>query len=359
MKYLHFTLLFILVAVAAVRPAQAQLGGSFGSSGGQAQTAAFDPGLPYCPPLVAGLPESTAPDGDPWAPGINCVLDAAPGQAGVGGASILPPNAVDPSLVGNTTVQDISPNTWNTGGFGTTADASGNQFGQTFSTLRGRAGVSYANWPDYLGADQGQEHLSLLLDFEMGPGGFLNNADGLGWRIITLDALESKLSLNWKGEQEHMDGTSGLNSVGNELHFEADLVLAGPAASYELEYSRPLSGYEGWTLTGAIVTEFPMPTGVLTTRLGLTHGSEYWMDSYYGITDAEAAASGLAAYSPNAGLRDLFLDATVDIPIDASMGIELRGGYKRLLGPAANAPQVDKAGSADDFTFGLSFYYRL
>ncbi len=286
-------------------------------------------------------------------------MDTFPEPKSARGADILPVNAVDLSLVGDPTVQNASPNPWNGGGFGAGALMPGAPFSQALSTLQGRAGISYANWPDYLGADQGQEHLSFLLDFEMGPGGFLNNEDGLGWRLITLDVLEGKLSLNWKGEQKYMDGTDGINSVGNQFHFEADLVLTGPVASYELEYSQPLSGYNGWTVSGAILTEFPMPTGTLTTRLGLTHGSKYWMQSYYGISESESEASGLAPYSPNAGLRDVFFDAAVDIPIDASVGLELRGGYKRLFGPAANAPQVDDAGSANDFSVGLSLYYRL
>ena len=246
---------------------------------------------------------------------------------------------------------DTSVSDWRTG----PAD----RVGTSLEAAQGRIGLSYVYWPDYLGADTGDYRAALMVDMTFGAGGFLNNDDGLGWRLVTLNGLEAKVSLNWHEAQVFTGRTQGIHDIGNRTHFEADVTFTDLGMTYELEYSKPLSGFDGWTLTAAISSEVPMQTGTLTTRFGLTHGSRDWMRSYYGIDAQESAASGLAEYTPGAGLRDVFFEATVDIPVAAQYGFEVSGGVRRMLGPASNAPQVRDVGSPTDYTLGATFYYRF
>ena len=337
-------------------PASAQLSNLFGS-GNANQSQSSMPmiaGLPTCPPLVAGQPEPLTPDGQSWKPGVNCTLQPASvsNNATAQSADSAPLNTLDPTLVSG------SSDSFGNGAFGANNQRV-KQLEDSLDRLQGRMGLSYVSWPDYLGADRGDYRFALMFDLSFGSGGFLNNDDGLGWRVISLDNIEGKLSVNWHGAQVFTGATAGLNSIGNRNHLEADLVISDFGLDYELEFSRPLSGFDGWTLTASVAREIPMETGSLTARLGVTHGSRDWMQSYYGISADESLASGLSQYSPGSGLRDIFVEAEVDVPINETMGFDLRGGIRRMLGPAANSPQVANAGSAIDYNLRASFYYKF
>ncbi|PLL14044.1 hypothetical protein C0V75_00915 [Tabrizicola sp. TH137] len=74
--------------------------------------------------------------------------------------------------------------------------------------------------------------------------------------------------------------------------------------------------------------------------------------TYYGITAAGAAASGLPAYAPGGGLRDagLTLGASYDLTDRTTLTAAI--GYRRLLGDAADSPIV-QAGDRDQMTLRL------
>lgn len=354
--------------------AMAQFQNAFSSSGTTQPQASvpLNPGLPLCPPQIAGQPEPRAPDGQPWTPGINCTLQPETAQTldgnGTSQAAGQPFNTVDTSLVSDTAGQTDSGVYLNN----STSDTTGqydnvNQYGDVNQSLQnaldhfdGRVGMSFNTNPDYLGADMGGLNPSLLLDLTFGAEGSLNNADGLGWRIIGLGDIGGKLSLNWKGAQTFQGPTEELSANSDQMHIEADLtVTSDQGIGYELEFSRALSGLDGWTLTAALTADIPMDTGVLKGHVGITHASIDWMESYYGISEAESTASGLPKYSPSAGLRDLFAEVSIEVPFNANTGMDLRAGVRRATGPVANSPQVANLGSANDYTGGVGFYYRF
>ena len=321
------------------------------------RTGAINPGLPSCPVLIAGQPEGTAPDGTPYIPGVNCLIQ----QDQATGTGPSPLNTLDPGLsvpsAPNTSATPTTPTTTpRLTAPEYTANPQLQQLEQALEQLQGRLGLSYVTWPHYYGADTGDYRMSLLADLEFGLAGFLNNEDGLGWKVVTVDGLEGKLSLNWHGEQI-FEGTAlaGLTPISNRTHLEADLVLHNYNTFYELEYSKPFGGFDGWTLTASAGAEIFMQTGILTARAGATHGSLDWMTSYYGIT----SGAPLPDYTPHAGLRDVFAEARVDLPIDSDIGIELRGSIRRVIGTARKSPLVSIEGSAMDYAAGVSFYYNL
>ena len=321
--------------------------------------------LPACPPLVAGLPEPTTATGEDWVPGLNCTLQPAPRELFDDTATSEPLNTLDPSFRTHTsqTTQSAYPGenqqTARVGVGATNNYQAIQQLEQTLEQVRGRVGLSYLTRPHYLGADTNSPNLSLLLDLTFGSGGSLTNEDGLGWRIVSLGDIESKVSLNWHGEQTFKGRTGGLSAMGNQGYAEADLVFSDFGVSYELEFSRGIKNSNGWTLTAAVSSEIPMDTGILTTRLGATHASENWMRSYYGISASEAEIANLSAYRPGGGLRDLFAEANVEVPFNENMGLDISLGLRQLMGPAKNAPQVADVGSTLNYRVGTAFYYRF
>ena len=310
--------------------------------------------LPPCPPLINGEPEFS--NDSVWSPGLNCTVNPAATSA----ASVATGAPLD-TLGGNAAQGDapIGGFGGQTGGFGAYGNDTFAQASDAFSDVQGRIGLSYTSWPDYMGADIGRARGSILLDLTFADNGFLNNDDGLGWRIVSLGALEGKISLNWNGEQLYRDDTDGIGRVSNHFNFEADLVYSNLGLDYELEFVRPLTEVRGWTLTGSVGSEIPMDTGILRARAGLTYASKDWMESYYGISNSESVASGLTAYSPGEGLRDMFAEVGVEVPIGDTWGLDLGAGVRRVLGPVASSPQVQSAGTPIDYSGHVGVYYQF
>jgi outer membrane protein len=128
-----------------------------------------------------------------------------------------------------------------------------------------------------------------------------------------------------------------------------------------LSYSQDVSGaHEGFLITGALSSGFVL-TRPLALNLGtsLTYASENYQDTYFGVSAAGAAASGLDAYDPAGGFKDASLRASLSYSLSPSWSLGPTLIYKRLLGDAADSPLVEEAGSANQFIGFLSTSWRF
>lgn len=93
-------------------------------------------------------------------------------------------------------------------------------------------------------------------------------------------------------------------------------------------------------------------------RIGLA--SDSYMDTYFGVTSAEAAASGgaLSAYDPSGGFKSVGLETQVSYDLTDRTRLHMKAGYDRLVGDAADSPIAD-AGSKNQFHVGLGVSYKF
>lgn len=86
---------------------------------------------------------------------------------------------------------------------------------------------------------------------------------------------------------------------------------------------------------------------------GVSYGSESFNQTYYGVTTAGSAASGLATYAPGGGLRQWY--AWPALLYKMSPQWMLGGGafYQRISGDPADSPLVADRGSPNQLTTGL------
>ena len=90
---------------------------------------------------------------------------------------------------------------------------------------------------------------------------------------------------------------------------------------------------------------------------GASFGSSSFMQTYYGITPADAVASGLPAYSPGGGVRNYFLWPAVIWQFDKNWAAGGMLFYQRLAGDAADSPIVRERGTAHQLTGGVGLGY--
>lgn len=91
----------------------------------------------------------------------------------------------------------------------------------------------------------------------------------------------------------------------------------------------------------------------------LSLASAKFFNAYYGVSPAEAAASGLSAYSPGGGLHSAGFGGAVTWKTTDRLTTSVFAEYSRLLGPAADSSIVKERGSPDQFLAGVSATYRF
>lgn len=84
------------------------------------------------------------------------------------------------------------------------------------------------------------------------------------------------------------------------------------------------------------------PATVLSAGVFVSAAGDRYMQTYYGINDAQAARTGYAVYKPASGLRDAGLNLGLRMDLGDDWILLSGAGATRLLGPAARSPLTGK-----------------
>lgn len=224
-------------------------------------------------------------------------------------------------------------------------------------TLRGGAAVA----PDYFGSD----------DYAVGPD-FAFSLDHLrlgGFSIGSPDphfeatGFAPRGSFRYIGERSASDSPelSGLNDVDASLEI-------GLGLGYNQRHYRAFAdarygviGHESWVgELGADLILYPTDRSTLWVGPRVQIGSERYTATYFGVTAAEAGASGLPAFAPDGGVVSAGLELGMTYEINDRWGVEWAVTYDRLMGDAADSP-ITGLGSEDQFgaRIGLTRRFSL
>lgn len=91
-------------------------------------------------------------------------------------------------------------------------------------------------------------------------------------------------------------------------------------------------------------------------RVGFAN--DEYVETYFGVTNAEAATSQFAAYNPSGGFTDVGVGALVSYDWTDTVKLHLQADYSRYIDDIADSPVV-QAGSEDQFTVGIGITYRF
>lgn len=96
----------------------------------------------------------------------------------------------------------------------------------------------------------------------------------------------------------------------------------------------------------------------IVARIGTTFASDDYMQTYFGVTPAQASRSraGLPVFSPDAGIKDVYFELGGEMALGERWLLKAGGRYGRLLGDAADSPVVE---TADQLSGVLGMGYRF
>ena len=180
------------------------------------------------------------------------------------------------------------------------------------------------------------------------------------------------------GKTERLSVYPSFNFIGkrkasgsNELEGLDDVdwsLEAGLGISYRYDWIRGFAevrqGFNGYSgqVANFGVDLIGNPTEDLEVRFGprAGWGSQSYMDTYFGISSREAAASPLydKAYKADAGFNTVGLASSATYNLSEDWKLHALVGWDRMVGDAGNSPIV-KEGSENQYYGGAGITYRF
>ncbi len=235
-------------------------------------------------------------------------------------------------------------------------------------------GVSGVYEPKYEGSKSYEFNALPIIKFGSTDGGGVNGPfggvsvdarglDDIGVGILKNGPFEMGPAFGYRMDREESDGAKlrGLGDVDGGF-------LVGAYAKYNFgpaflrgSYLTQVTGDETGGLFKFIVgAEYPVNTQVkINWFTGLEVGDSNFNQTYFGVTAAQAARSGLAVTTIGGGAKSFHLGVGTEIEVFPTWILSGSGEYVHFLGKVANSPIVEeedqfiaKVGLAKRFTFG-------
>lgn len=178
-----------------------------------------------------------------------------------------------------------------------------------------------------------------------GTGRFnVRSLDDFRFALIQYQGFEFGPTAGWRsGRQEKdSDRLAGLGDVDGGLVIGAYAGYRVGSVMPFLTYNYQVTGSDtGGVLRFGAETSHALTSWLRVTAVaGSTFADGRYMDSFFGVSAAQAAASKakLGVYDAEAGIKDVYLSLTGDIRLSPAWSIKLAGQYKHLTGDAGDSP---------------------
>jgi outer membrane scaffolding protein for murein synthesis (MipA/OmpV family) len=209
----------------------------------------------------------------------------------------------------------------------------------------GRAGAVVLLGTTYQGSDERRTLVLPAIDYQWANGWFAGVTNGIGYNFSgNRDMLYGlRLTADLGRKESRSTALRGMGDVGAraELGGFFNVALApGVNVTSSVRYGAGLGGKGlvvdlGAGYSTAVAAQWRLGVGA-----GLSLVNADYMQSYFGITAAQAAASGYPTYSPEGGARTGRVNTTLTYLASARVALTAGLSTSTLLGDAADSPLV-------------------
>ncbi|WP_295529854.1 MipA/OmpV family protein [Novosphingobium sp. Chol11] len=135
----------------------------------------------------------------------------------------------------------------------------------------------------------------------------------------------------------------------------ASLITEGDELRLSVQGTRDVSNvHKGWV--GEAAVKYRLPVGrklALATQVAMRFADDNYARTYFSVSPAGAAASGLVPFAAKGGVKDIGVSMTATYALSDRWSLLGYGGYRRLVGDFADSPVVSKAGDRNQLTGGV------
>lgn len=237
------------------------------------------------------------------------------------------------------------------------------------------AGSLYS--PTYEGDDDYSLSLLPNVQLKYGDRFFASVQEGVGYNFVNRENLQAgpiarvRFSRDEDGDQTFAVSGGRTNDLLGLGDVDTSIELGG-FAEYEIggvkigaEVRQAVSGHDGLVAdldarwSGMVTTFGPPLIWSAGPRVRLT--DDKYTSAYFGVTPAQAIASGLPQYQAGGGLYSYGVGGAAFLPLsrDGAWSAVFLAGYDKLSGDAADAPLVQLRGDEDQATIGVFISYTF
>ncbi|QTK79144.1 MltA-interacting MipA family protein [Agrobacterium tumefaciens] len=205
-------------------------------------------------------------------------------------------------------------------------------------------GVGAAYAPKYEGSDKLEMGAVPMVFVDYGD--FLNiNFSGVTVNLLNQSGFRLGIKGGWEAGRKEKDDRKNLRGLGD---VKAGGVIGGIIA-YDVEpfeiytkVDKTIGGSEGLTATIGASVSHKVDQFILSADLSATWADDKHMKSYFGVTSAQSARSGLRRYDAKAGFKRIDASASVSYLLTENWAITGMGGVGFLIGDAKDSPLSKK-----------------
>lgn len=218
-------------------------------------------------------------------------------------------------------------------------------------------GIGAAATPVYQGADSYRVLPLPAIDIAQGPI-FANFRNGIGVNFVARPKLTLGSSVTFMPGYRRRDVPTGIDRLSSGAGARA---FASVSSGGLIATVGATQGFVGSTrgFVADASLSYPIVASrklILTPSIATSFADRRHSDRYFGVTDEEAQASGLAPWQGKAGFKDASVLLTAIYRLDGRFSLSGSVGATTLLGRTATSPLVAHKTLPTGF---LSLTYRL
>jgi MipA family protein len=208
-----------------------------------------------------------------------------------------------------------------------------------------RVGAVVLSGQNYQGASEQKVSALPGIFFHAPNGLFADPLNGMGYSFEPLGSLQYGLRINLETGRSVETTLPGFEKIKARPN-------PGLFANYTVNDKLTLKsalrlgmgeGADGSLLhLGASYKVFQAGFFGVSLNASLKYADSHYMQSYFGVSPAQSAASGLTAYQPAAGFAAAKVGLTAGTPLSREIFVFVNASLQRLTGDAANSPIVSK-----------------
>lgn len=209
--------------------------------------------------------------------------------------------------------------------------------------------------PRYSGSDKSRVGAAQVVDYAMANGFFISTTRGVGYGN-NIGNLDYSAAVSYRTGRKDKDVSSDSISSGSDyLRGMGDIkgsAIVVPGLGYkvtdwlhlQLQAEVPVSERDNGEAVhfGIISPLYISPKNEVTLALTSSWGSDKYMQTYYGVSAAQAAASGFARHDAGAGIYAYSLNLDWTHRLTSRWSVLAAAGATQLTGDAADSPIVQR-----------------
>lgn len=217
--------------------------------------------------------------------------------------------------------------------------------------------------PEYQGSDEYEFMAVPYVDVKYKDIVTFNPFEGLRYNAFREGGLTLGAGVGYDFGRDDDDGDRlrGMGDVDGSVEGQLFAKYGVGATSGEITFAHDLGdGHEGYTVEAEVGHAFFISEAraIIRPSIGTTYASDNYMESYFGVSNAQANTSraGLNQFDAGAGFKDVSANVFARLPLTQHWSLNGLAGYSRLLGDAADSPVTE---SENQFMTGAFVAYTF